>query len=340
MDLVEKAKQDKSILLARKYFDADMVLIMGKYLSGRNTGRGANPTSKDQRSFISAYSVVLKKPFGSMYQTIAHELGHNFGCEHEYDHALSMPMYPYGYAYVTPDGQTTIMGHILGAIPLFSNPDLHYSGAIIGDAETANNARLIRENRFFLAKNNEMISGKLEEGDVQDGHDINASFNSKDDYFDDYFMCLSGDTNLSIDSEGFTTIWYEEEGDDELKPHFTFGFELDLYDENTHQYIDTYDVTHRPTTLKKGNYRLSFNRGTDYNFTSPFSYSVHITTGDTSGCVARENTNFEEENDTSSGGGCTYNPNNNGMDAVMFLMITISMLYPFRRKFISDEAGE
>ncbi len=37
---------------------------------------------------------------------------------------------------------------------------------------------------------------------------------------------------------------------------------------------------------------------------------------------------------TSSGGGCTYNPNSNGFDMTLLFMMALGALYPFRRRFL------
>lgn len=43
---------------------------------------------------------------------------------------------------------------------------------------------------------------------------------------------------------------------------------------------------------------------------------------------------MREKGGSSSGGGCTYNPNNNSLDMMMLFMLALSLLYPWRRKLI------
>ena len=44
--------------------------------------------------------------------------------------------------------------------------------------------------------------------------------------------------------------------------------------------------------------------------------------------------NRSEVEETTTGGGCTYNPRSRGFDLTMLLMLVGSLLYPFRRRFI------
>ena len=43
--------------------------------------------------------------------------------------------------------------------------------------------------------------------------------------------------------------------------------------------------------------------------------------------------NRSEVEETTTGGGCTYNPNSRGFDLMMLLMLLGSVIYPFRRRF-------
>lgn len=100
--------------------------------------------------------------------TLAHELGHTFGCHHHkdqsYNPAPSYRLFKYGtswrgtifddlYKYTTALGYTQFPGssEYYRAIPYYSSPDISINGVIIGDAEFSDNARVIRENKATAA---------------------------------------------------------------------------------------------------------------------------------------------------------------------------------------------
>ncbi|HZN03120.1 MAG TPA: FG-GAP-like repeat-containing protein [Candidatus Polarisedimenticolia bacterium] len=80
--------------------------------------------------------------------TLPHEIGHNQGCEHDRDHATSMPVFhdAYGMRFVGNDGRPyrTVMGYPPGQrLPNFSNPAVFYQGRPTGRANKEDNAGAI-----------------------------------------------------------------------------------------------------------------------------------------------------------------------------------------------------
>ena len=94
------------------------------------------------------------------YHSSIHEVGHNFGCQHDEDHGHNSH-YVYGYgSLIGPygldnTGYRTAMcyntdGHKT-RLNYLSNPNVEYKGYPTGDAAKADNARVVKENRFFMA---------------------------------------------------------------------------------------------------------------------------------------------------------------------------------------------
>jgi hypothetical protein len=70
--------------------------------------------------------------------TFSHEVGHNFGCQHDRPNATlcsTCPPYSYGYSF-TPAGQTTTYGTIMSYVglttPYYSNPSNFWAGTAMG----------------------------------------------------------------------------------------------------------------------------------------------------------------------------------------------------------------
>ncbi len=93
----------------------------------------------------------------------AHELGHNFGCQHDRDNAANDGFYNYSYGYREPGGAwKTVMAYgPEEPIDYYSNPDVDYTGplgnpgptGIPGDDpdESCNNALTISNTAFTVA---------------------------------------------------------------------------------------------------------------------------------------------------------------------------------------------
>ena len=97
-----------------------------------------------------AFSVVQRQ-YATAYYALAHELGHNMGCQHDRGSATGPGVYEFSYAYLfVVDGvhYHTVMAYQPGLpIPYFSNPNVKFMGMPTGVPEgltnSANNAKTI-----------------------------------------------------------------------------------------------------------------------------------------------------------------------------------------------------
>lgn len=102
----------------------------------------------------SAFSVVGNTCMTGYY-SFAHEIGHNFGAQH--DPATSTnTTYPYGHGYWGPgNAWRTIMAYSCGSncprLNYWSNPNVTYNGSPMGTAATSNNARVLNERATTVA---------------------------------------------------------------------------------------------------------------------------------------------------------------------------------------------
>jgi hypothetical protein len=86
--------------------------------------------------------------------TMLHEIGHNHGAGH--DAAGSTRLFSYSRGMKWANRFRSIMsyrcdGAACDRIPRFTNPSLTFSGTKIGDVETGNNSRTLRQTRCFVA---------------------------------------------------------------------------------------------------------------------------------------------------------------------------------------------
>ena len=270
-DLLNKLRSDGLVRYERQVYHADAVTVFSKYPdNGTSCGLGSTPTSTTS-TLLGAYSSVHIKPAieGGYYcsdLTFAHELGHNFGCAHDNDHSTTTPMYEYAYGYDILDEFGTIMSYDGPGISFFSNPSITHNTYAIGDASTADNARTIRENQWKMADNSEQISEALESNDIINEYTISGRLNNFDDR-DGYIMWLEGSTTFILNNDTYSNN----------------AFYLNLYNEDTHTWINTFTNTDVHTMiLPKGRYRATFAFSDDssnsfWNITT-IGYTTNITT--------------------------------------------------------------
>ncbi|RLA73902.1 MAG: hypothetical protein DRG30_05785 [Epsilonproteobacteria bacterium] len=278
-DLLDKLSEDGLVRYERQVYHADAVTVFSKYDESGLCGLGRLP-SDTANTLIDAYSAVHIKPApqgGGSYcsdLTFAHELGHNFGCFHDLDHVSNgTPMYDYAYGYDIENEFGTIMSYDSPEIDLFSNPSMTYTNSdtgntnTIGDASTADNTRAIRENQGKMADNSEQISEALEssDNDTLNDYAISGNLNNSADR-DGYIVWLDGSTEFVSDNSSYNG-----------NPFF-----LNIYNEDTHAWISSFDDDTKTIVLPKGKYRVTVafsndSTGSYYNY-STIDYTIDITT--------------------------------------------------------------
>lgn len=149
----------------RNRYGADLVMLMRRFNNATNDACGTAwllPSTTQNWADAAAFSIVQigQSVDGSPYYcsdfTFPHELGHNFGCQHDRAHASSPGIFNYSYGYIDPSGAWgTIMAYHSSRIPYFSNPNVFYNEAPTGVApglpNAADNALTISNTKDFVA---------------------------------------------------------------------------------------------------------------------------------------------------------------------------------------------
>ncbi len=137
---------------------ADIVLMI------IDTGSSLSSCGQAQRLLATketAFAVVERNCLGASTSSLAHEIGHLFGADHEPANAsISPPRFAYGHGYQAPenvpDRWRTVMSYECSGVPchrvnLWSSPDLSHNGLPAGTEKTHHNVRVLNETRQMIA---------------------------------------------------------------------------------------------------------------------------------------------------------------------------------------------
>ena len=174
--------------------------------------------------------------------TLAHELGHNMGCEHDKAHSSGSGIYSYSYGYGISGVFGTIMSYLRPEIGYFSNPNLSYNGHVLGVTNQADNARTIRETKAFVASYRPSKSGGDNGGGNGGGGSVSycSSSGGSQQYEWIRGVGIGGFSNSSGASKysDFTSKTVSLSAGQSASVHLTPGFSGKAYDEYWRVWID------------------------------------------------------------------------------------------------------
>jgi len=140
-DWLDWLDSQPAVTTARNTYGADFVNML------TSTGSGCGRCNANESR---AYTVA-KWTRAVTTWTLAHEIGHNIGCQHNREDAGCIGIYTYSYGWHFYGDSSTHWGTVMSykgtRIPYFSNPDISYdgepTGVPIGDPNEAHNAQTI-----------------------------------------------------------------------------------------------------------------------------------------------------------------------------------------------------
>ena len=163
----------------RDQYGADLVALLRPFSVANHVGCGLTwLNGLNGQAMNPAYGFAVvgdgNDVGGSLYycpdSSLAHELGHAMGSDHDRARSTTQGAYPYAYGHGVEGVFGTIMSYISPRVGMFSNPNIKCSGSQpCGIADQADNARSLNNTRNSVAsfrsasQSNEQIVLTLEE---------------------------------------------------------------------------------------------------------------------------------------------------------------------------------
>lgn len=142
----------------RRIHRADLVSMITEITGGPHGL--ANQMREIEVEFAEHAFSVVQRQYAVAYQSLAHELGHNMGCQHDRETSPTGGAFGYSHALRFEAGEAlyhTVMAYQPGLpVPYFSNPDVMFMGVPTGVPEmstnSANNAKTLNLSAATVAR--------------------------------------------------------------------------------------------------------------------------------------------------------------------------------------------
>ena len=142
--MLQALTADQVAASLRDQYGADLTVLIVSDSVDVFCGIGWIMTESGSSFESSAFSVVNAACLAD--NTLAHEMGHNMGCDHNLESASAtqgVPAYAHGFRFCdASEGFTTIMSYTDNCpatrVPYFSSPNANYRGRAVGDEGQAN----------------------------------------------------------------------------------------------------------------------------------------------------------------------------------------------------------
>ncbi len=252
-------KKNKQVIALKRKHKAHFASLFQNF---RSYACGIANATNDMKLFkLTTFSVMEYDSTYCSDTALVHELGHNFGCDHDESTRIYQGysnvsgMYPYSQGYDSPDlTYGTIMSYNASEIVKHFSEPVTWHGKLLGTHQT-NNVKTINQTKFTLAN---QFNEKLENTDIANTYLLKGTLQGEDDA-DGFKMGL----NETISFSGST------------------GQYITVYDDNGNMITSNYEnFTH---TFSKGVYQIVINAYGDdiYNNTRfalnyPNDYNIQI----------------------------------------------------------------
>lgn len=153
-------QQSAEVAQLRNTYKADLVSFFVEQMNDA-AGLGYVMAQGNDQPYFEAYAfTVVKRQFASSHLVLAHEIGHNFGCNHDIENVpqdqISMQLYPYAFGYKVSGSFATVMAYANNCnncrtVPYFSNANVLINNVAAGIPDQKENYRVINSTAALVS---------------------------------------------------------------------------------------------------------------------------------------------------------------------------------------------